>query len=211
MEKIEKIMKERIASANLTPVEDEIRKLILRKFAQSGRAPTSEEMVLRGKLSADAVNQTITKLQKADLLLKEDGKIISAYPFSVGETRHKVIFKDGHEVYALCAADALGVHFAFNEDINIISKCPECEQEIRITVKEGQINSPKPRGVVGFVSNVEKSGCTAKNLCPFINFFCSRKHLKEWMKKNPEHRNGDIYTLNEALQNSKKIFEDLLK
>lgn len=211
MKWVEKIVKERIASANLTPVEDEIRKFILGEFAQSGRAPTSEEMALRVKLSADAVNQIITKLQKADLLLKEDGEIISAYPFSVKETRHKVIFNDGRGVWALCAADALGVHFALKEDINIISKCHECEQEIRITVKEGQINSSKPRRIVEFVSDVERSGCTAKNLCPFINFFCSRKHLKEWMKKNPEHRNGDIYSLNEALQISKKIFEDLLK
>ena len=63
-----------------------------------------------GLLSVEAAHQLIEKLHKADILTKEDDKIISAYPFSARATRHKVIFKDGHEVYALCVTDALGIH-----------------------------------------------------------------------------------------------------
>jgi len=64
-------VKSRIAEASLTPVEDEIRKYILREFVRNGRAPTSGEMVTGLRLpSVGMVNQTIEKLQKTDILLR---------------------------------------------------------------------------------------------------------------------------------------------
>jgi hypothetical protein len=212
IERIGETVKGRMAEAKLTSREDEIRKYILSEFARNGRAPTSGEIVDGLRLSSvSIVNQTIEKLHKADILSMKGDNIISAYPFSAIDTRHKVIFGDGHEVYALCATDALGVHFALNEDIKVVSKCPECEKEMIIMVKDGQIDSGEPEGIIEFVSNRERGRCTAETLCPFINFFCSKKHLEEWKEKNPEYRSGEIYSLNEALEHGKTIFGDLLK
>lgn len=182
------------------------------EFANNGRAPHPEEIVDKLNLySIDTVNKVIDKLQKADLLCQNGEEIISAYPFSVLETNHKVIFDDGHEVYALCATDALGIHFMLNKDITILSRCPECEREIRIKVKNHQIDSYVPDGLIEFVSNIQRCSCTAKNLCPYINFFCSEKHLNEWREKNLQHKSGEIYSLNEALEHGRTIFADLLK
>lgn len=212
MDRIEETVKGQIFKAKLSPLEDEIRKYILREFARNGRPPFPKEIMEGLRLSsAGAVNQTIEKLEKADILSRRENKIASAYPFSAAKTRHKVIFEDGHAVYALCAADALGIHFMLEKDITILSRCPRCEKEIRIVVKDGKIGSCNPEGIVEFVGIRERGTCIAETLCPFINFFCSEEDLKEWMEKNSEYKNGEIYLLSDALEHGRIIFGDFLK
>lgn len=212
MDRIGDTVKGRIAEAELSPLEDEIRKYILREFARNGRPPSPKEIMKElGLSSVDLVNQTIEKLQKFDIITKEKDKIISAYPFSAAKTRHRVIFEDGHEVYALCATDALGIYFMLNQNTTILSRCPECEKEIMVVVKDGKIDSCNPGGIIEFVSNRERGECTAQTLCPFINFFCSKKDLEKWREKNPEFRYGEIYSLDDALEHGKTIFGDFLK
>jgi hypothetical protein len=212
MNRIEETVKGHLVEAKLSPLEDEIRKYILREFAKEGSPPASEKIAEKLELSSiDIVDQTIVKLQKADILSMRGNKIISAYPFSATETRHKVIFEDGHEVYALCATDALGMHFMLDTDITILSQCPECEKDIMVVVKNEQIYHYDPDGIIEFVSNKERCGCIAETLCPFINFFCSKEHLEKWIERNPEYRDGEVYSLNEALEHGRVIFGDFLK
>jgi len=212
MDRIGETVKGRIAEAELSPRENEIRKYILREFARNGSPPALREIMDGlGIPSEEIVNQTLEKLQKADILSRKGNEIISAYPFSAGETHHKVVFRDGNEVYALCATDALGIHFMLNEDITVLSRCPRCRREMRIVVERGRIVSHLPEGIIEFVSNREGDGCTAETICPFINFFCSREHLEEWREGNPEHENGEIYSLNEALEHGKTIFGGFMK
>lgn len=211
MDRIGLTLKGRIAKARLTPLEDEVRKYILRRFARTGKPPSPEEIARELKLPSISVNQAVEKLNKFDIISTNGGEIISAYPFSAIPTPHKVVFEDGHEVYALCATDALGIHFLVNEDITVLSKCPECGGVIEIVVKDGRIDSYSPEGIIEFVSSVEGCGCTAETLCPFINFFCSEEHLDEWRRKNPQYGNGEIYSLGEVLEHGKILFGDLLE
>lgn len=212
MDRIGETVKGQVTGAKLSPMESEIRKYILREFARNGRPPIPGEIVGGvDKSSIDIVNQTLEKLQQADILSRTGGEITSAYPFSANETHHKVIFSDGREVYALCSTDAMGIHFMLTEDITVLSRCPHCSGEMRIVVKDGQIDRYNPDGIIEFVGNRERCGCTAENLCPFINFFCSEKHLEEWMEENPEYKDGEIYSLNDALEHGKTIFGGFLK
>lgn len=212
IDQVGKTVREHIAEAKLEPLDDKIRKYILREFAKNGKAPASEKIMEGlGLSSVDTVNRAVEKLEMADILSRRGEEIISAYPFSAIETQHKVIFEDGHWVYALCATDALGIHFMLNENIAVISKCPECRREIRIVVNDGYISSYNPEEIIEFVGNRERGKCTAETLCPFINFFCSRKHLEKWREKNPEYRSGEIYSLSEALEHSKIIFGGFLE
>lgn len=141
----------------------------------------------------------------------EGGKIEFAYPFSAKSTRHKVVFPDGHEIFALCATDALGIHFMLEQDIVIRSRCPECEGEMKIEMKNGKIASCVPDGVVEFVSSGDHCGCTAKTFCPNMNFFCSVEHVEKWRKKNPASAKGEMYLLNQVSEHGKYIFGDFLK
>ncbi len=212
MDRIGDTVKGRIAEARLSPQEDAVRKYILRDFAKTGKPPSDQAIAEAMKLpSLESANQIIEKLNQADILTKEGGEIISAYPFSAKATRHKVVFQDGHEVYALCATDALGIHFMLHEDIAVRSRCPECESEMKIEVKEGKVASSVPENVVEFVSCRELCGCTAKTFCPFMNFFCSQEHLEKWREKNPAYGKGEMYLLHQVLEHGKNIFGDFLK
>jgi hypothetical protein len=64
------------------------------------------------------------------------------------------------------------------ENIVVRSRCPECDGEMKIEVKDGKIASSVPDGVVEFVSSGDHCGCTAKTFFPFMNFFCSKDHLE---------------------------------
>lgn len=212
IERIGESVRGRRAAAKLDPVEDEIRKFILRKLAGTGKAPSlreiGEEM---GLASMEFVNRTVEKLERADILTRKEGDIVSAYPFSAQATRHRVVFADGRRVHALCATDAFGIHFMLNESITILSRCPWCERETEVAVKNGTIHSRKPEGMLEFVSERERCGCTAETCCPYINFFCSGEHLAKWQEQNHELANGETYTLDEVLRHGRMIFEDFLR
>ncbi len=205
-------VKDNVTKAQLNQAEESIRKYILMGFARTGKAPsTAEIMEKSGVSSKTAVDRAIAKLEKNDILLRKDGAIVSAYPFSAKETRHRVIFCDGHEVYALCSTDALGIHFMLDENITVISKCPETEKQIAIVVKDGKIKSCNPKSAVEFISQGEGGCCTAETCCPHMNFFYSREHLDKWIEKNPKYKCGEIYMPNESLRHGKSIFGEFLK
>jgi Alkylmercury lyase len=211
MDQIGDTVKGRIAEAQLSPLENEVRKYILRDFAKTGRPPSEKAITEAMKLpSLESARQIVEKLHQADILTKEGDVIISAYPFSAKATRHKVVFRDGHEVYSLCATDAMGIHFMLHENITVRSRCPECEGEIRIEVKDGGVASSMPEGVIEFVSSSEQCGCTAKIFCPFMNFFCSQEHLEKWREKNPAYGKGELYLLHQVLEHGKNIFGGFL-
>lgn len=185
---IEETAKGKMVRAGLTPLENDIRKLILLGFARNGKAPVHSEIVKMLKISSsEVVLRTIEKLNASDLLQIKGDEIIASYPFSSLMTHHKVTFADGHEVYALCATDALGVHFMLKQDITVLSDCPHCGGEIRINLKNGRIHFCSPEEVVEFFGKRERSCCCAKTLCPYINFFCSRQHIEEWRNENSEY------------------------
>ncbi len=212
MDQIGATVRGRLAEANLTQSENEARKFILKEFARTGKPPAEKAIVEAMKLpSVEAVHKFIERLHKADILTMEGGEIISAYPFSARKTRHKVAFPDGHEIYSLCATDALGIHFMLGENIVVRSRCPECEGEMKIEVKDGKIASCVPEGVVESVSSGDHCGCTAKTFCPFMNFFCSKEHLEKWREKNPASAQGEMYQLQQVLEHGKYTFGDFLK
>ncbi len=212
METIGESVRERCKNANLSPIEDEIRKSILRIFANTGNPPTVNEIMKRIPASSENdVNKAIRKLREADILTLQAGVITSAYPFSAAKTRHRVVFPNGHSVNALCATDALGMHFMLGEDITIKSVCPECEHEITIVLNESRIVSRDPKNVIEYVKAGESCGCTADTCCPNINFFCGRDHLEKWITRNPAIGSGEVYSLEEALEDGRMIFGEFLK
>ncbi len=212
MDQIGATVRGRLAEANLSQSENETRKFILKEFARIGKPPAETTIAEAMNLpSIESVRRFIERLNKADILTVEGGEIVSAYPFSAKPTRHKVEFPDGHEIYSLCATDALGIHFMLGEHITVRSLCPECEGEMKVEVKEGKITSYNPEGMIEFVSSGDHCGCTAKTFCPFMNFFCSMEHLEKWREKNPASAQGEMYQLYQVLEHGKFIFGDFLK
>jgi hypothetical protein len=203
---------ERVKKANLTPQEENIRKYILKSMAKEGKPPSVEEIRIELKInSISTVESAIAKLHDADILSLNTNKITTVYPFSVARTNHRVIFDDGQEVYALCAIDALGIHSMLNRDTTIKSRCVECNRELTIVIKDGRIISADPENIVVYLNNRSDCNRVADTCCPHINFFCSKDELYQWIWVNPEFENGEICSLEDALECGIDIFKNLQK
>lgn len=187
--------------------ENDVRKFIMQMFRAGGRAPSTTEIVQKLQMSWESVKAVLRRLDDADILYLEDDKIVAAYPFSNKPTLHMVIFsKDRTQAYSMCAIDALGIPFMFQEDVTILSHCGYCDKDLQIQVNDGRANSNEDTVVFfGF----ERSKHAATSSCPILQFFCCRPHLANWRVENPT-KTGEILSLNEALSLGEEIFGGML-
>lgn len=212
LEMIEASVADRCRRASLTPTEDAVRRCILQEFARTGRPPTVPEIAALLDLPPETtVSPAVGRLEEADLLRTRDSEIVAAYPFSAGRTAHTVTFGDGRAAYALCATDALGIHFMLGEDLTVRSVCPACGDEVVVTLESGRITAQEPAGAVEYVKLDASSGCAAEARCPQINLFCRPEHVATWTAEHPQFSGGETFTLEEALEDGRTIFGDLLK
>lgn len=119
---------------------------------------TAEENAFRNKIigyivdnhrpfaPADAAEKAMVEALhcKNALAIEEDGTVSSIYPVSAKPSHHLVTLADGRTVYCMCAIDALGCAFTFDQDITINSSCSNSGVAIRITIKNKQIEHALP-------------------------------------------------------------------
>lgn len=172
----------------LTSREIEVLKHAFQAILKFGRAPTTEEMRLRGlKKSDDCIIHTLEELEKRDLLLRRRGtqEIASIYPFSLTPTEHQIFLENGKRLFAMCAVDSLGMPIMFNRTVKIVSQCETCKQEIIIEVKDDEITCVSHPDIMIWSPKRQMSPA-AETCCPSVNFFCCREHLQEWTEENPD-------------------------
>ncbi len=189
--------------------EEAAHKFILETFAQMGRSPTIEDVRRHFGLSSAGEAETLVKaLEQRGSIHRNPGDpaITHAYPFSNELTPHGVRLADGPEVYAMCAIDALGMPFMLKRDAEIDSACAECGEAIHIEIKDAGVARVSPPGIVVWYAAVADGCVAATDLCPDLNFFCSREHLDA----RTAGREGRTLTLEEALQRGRQVFEALL-
>lgn len=175
----------------LTPREIEILKYIFQTMLKSGRTPTTTEMRLALKKPHGNIIRTLNELEKKDILLRKRGtqEIVSIYPLSLKPTEHQILLENGKRLFAMCAVDALGMSIMFDRNIKVVSRCEECKSEMVFEIKNEEIM---------FMSHPDATICSpkrqvypaAETCCPFVNFFCSKKHANKWIVKNSEMVNN---------------------
>lgn len=124
----------------LSSHERKLRSILLNKILQSnGSVPLSEIRSQADKAAID-VSPTLASLKDKGLIaLQDDGSVTGLYPFSAVPTRHKVQLKDGRSFFAMCAIDSLGIAYELEEDTVISSSCSQCNDDISIELKNGEI------------------------------------------------------------------------
>lgn len=209
---IEKTICGRIATAKLNNTETDVRLYILEHFRNEGKAPSLKRMTTSiPNMSMFQVMPILEKLASNDIINIKDNKILVSYPFSNAPTNFVVEFKkDSMQCYALCATDALGIPFMYGEDVIIHTRCHSCEREIIIDIENQKAKNIEPDKVVEFASYPTQNCSSSESVCPFLNFFCCEEHASIWAEKNPEHANGEIYTIDIGLGHGREIFENLL-
>jgi hypothetical protein len=78
-------------------------------------------------------------------VLDEQGHVKYAYPVSSVPTDHRVTLDDGRTLYAMCAIDALGCFFTFEQPVQIDARCHVCGEPVHIIVRGlAQVESQPP-------------------------------------------------------------------
>ncbi|KPL04902.1 MAG: hypothetical protein AMJ73_03170 [candidate division Zixibacteria bacterium SM1_73] len=171
----------------LAPLEKKALSSIFKTILEFGRAPTVEELELSMKESGSRVITILDELEEKDLLLRRKGtqQVVSIYPFSLTSTKHQIVLEDGKALFAMCAVDALGMPNMFNKNVEVISQCEWCKQEITIEIKNGEVTTRSHPHIQ--IWNLERQeGPSAETCCPVISFFCSDEHFREWQDKNSD-------------------------
>ena len=92
---------------------------------------------LKGLETAAVVQNLISKHV---IVANEKAEIVFAYPVSAFPTNHKVRLSDGKVFFAMCAVDALGAAFTFNQDSTVDSVCSRCGKPVHAGVRSGKIS-----------------------------------------------------------------------
>ncbi|PKM78280.1 MAG: alkylmercury lyase [Firmicutes bacterium HGW-Firmicutes-15] len=197
-----RILIDSIAS-KLTQRENEVRNMIINDIVNNGKAFVIDNV-------ADDIKEIILALKaKNALAIAEDNNIYSIYPVSAQCSNHKVTLKDGRELKAMCAVDALGATYTFNQDTKIDSKCTECGKEIKVVVVGGNIVSLEPTDAHVLHADLNRFDNWSCSCCNTMHFFCSKEHCLEWVNKNNVCKDSNFcIDANEALSVGRMIFSD---
>jgi hypothetical protein len=130
-------------------VQDRVRVQIYRTWLGTGRAPSAAEIATDLGRDAAEIEQAYVDLAEARILTFAPAtkSIWMAHPFSATPTAYRV-FCEGISYWANCAWDALGIAAMLGKDTHCVCRCPECEQQIDLSVTNGEVGRD---GVIHFV------------------------------------------------------------
>lgn len=139
----ERLLIDSIAS-RLTDPEKALRRSLMDAIIDSGRPVNAQELVSEGTLSPDAPVLLERLIAKRAVVVDGSGSIQFIYPVSALPTPHRVQLQDGRCFSAMCAVDALGAAFTFEQDTTVTSRCSECSEPILVRVQSGNITERHP-------------------------------------------------------------------
>lgn len=123
---------------------------ILLSYVRTGRPPAPHP--------ADVV------LAAADLIVRRDGAVDGAYPFTSEPTVHVVRF-GGVETHAMCSVDALALAPLLGTDTEIRSICAVTGAPVRVRQRRDELLDAAPAGVRVGIRWQDPGTCAAHSLC----------------------------------------------
>ena len=101
------------------------------------------------------VTESLVRLDADDLIQLESDRVETAYPFSAAPTPFVVRLTEGHERFACCAIDALGVAPMLGQRVHVRSRCHHSASAIEFSVAaDGP--GPEAAGVMVWVGKREE-------------------------------------------------------
>ena len=181
---------------------------ILNGFYQQGRAPLMEELESKDP----EAREHLTLLATKDMLtLDENGEIRGCYPFTMQKRVHRVAL-NGHEMYAMCALDALAPALMFNTASTVLSECAMSAKPVKIELQNSSVlNSQEVAELhvgINWLAACSTDSCS-NSLCTEMLYLISRTSAQHWLQEDPTHR--DIYTLDEAIEFATGFFKPMLE
>jgi len=127
-------------ASRLTTAEQLVRDSVMEQIIDRGRPVTAFNLkqveVLR---SLDVEEQLAALHKKRTIVVNPEGFITFSYPVSALPTNHRVTLADGRSFHAMCAVDAMGAAFNFNQNTKVDSQCSHCRQPVHLEICEQEI------------------------------------------------------------------------
>jgi mercuric reductase len=181
---------------------------ILNGFYTLGRAPFIQELAV----TAPVAREHVSLLARQDLLtIDKSGEILGCYPFTMEQRAHRIDL-NGHQVYAMCALDALAPASMFNCPSAVSSICAVTSQPVNIKLKNSTVlNADEASDIHVGINWIAASGCgsCSNNLCTEMLYLIDRATAHDWQQQDAANR--DIYTLEKAIEFSAGFFKPMLK
>jgi hypothetical protein len=131
-------------------------RLILSTFVERGGPIPINDIVA----DAPDVHDALIALDAEDLIRVRGGHVDLAYPFSAAPTPFRVRLSAGHDRYACCATDALGIAPMIGQPVDITSACHHCGDRLRFAATPSGVAS-NVAGVMVWFGKRDDDGCKA--------------------------------------------------
>jgi hypothetical protein len=185
----------------------ELHQQVLRSFVTRGKILSREEMARH----VGNLEQALGVLRDREMVIfSEDGDPVGAYPFTMEVREHKVRV-NGHQVYAMCALDALAVSPMFGMKTQIDSRCRITGDLVNIRQSGESIENPDEAGDlhlgIAWGAADADSSC-ADSLCMEMMFLRDGEVARQWLADDSGNR--EIFTLPEAVEFAGRLFVPLI-
>jgi hypothetical protein len=137
--------------ADVTERDWQLRLVIYQFFVDNERPPTADEAARLVGISPDEAVVAYRRLHDAHALLldRDTGAIRIANPLSAIPTDYRVR-ANGHEYYANCAWDSLGVPAMLHADATIEATIADDPEPMRYAIENGELRAEGGGGIVHF-------------------------------------------------------------
>jgi len=143
-------------ASRLTNDENALRVLLMERTIECGE-PLTLPSLTRGSVLHPETEELVERLiEKRVIVQDEEGHLNFIFPVSALPTRHRVTLKDGRRFFAMCAVDAMGTAFTFEQDVEIESECSECGARILVGIERGELAEVEPASLHVLHVDLEK-------------------------------------------------------
>ena len=188
-----------------------IHRRIIESFV-AGRAPQGADLERWATQLGMKGEDALAELKARDLVWRDaaTGDVTVAYPFSGGETAHRVRIGDNdREVFAMCAIDALGIAFLAHAPVEVTSIETTAGDPVRVRIDASGAATAEPPDVVVIVGRTG-DGPSARECCPYLNFVADRDRAEALLAASAGLE-GAALDLPDAVALGREIFGDLLE
>lgn len=119
-----------------------MRVAIYRSFVETGRPPMPADLAADAGVALAEVESALQGLASADVIALVPGTsfVWLAHPFSAAAAPFRVTA--GNRTWdAICIWDALGILALVESDGRVDARCPDCNEELRVEVRDGEISA----------------------------------------------------------------------
>lgn len=180
---------------------------ILFSLVNAGRPPTLAQV--HALVGPEYAKTALQRLGADDLIVLDAGQApVGAYPLTLEQTRH-TIFVNGHQIYAMCALDAVAVAPMFNTQVRIESFCHASGTPITIRMSGDNVLEAQPSAAITIgIRWQPPSAVAAHSMCMEMVFFKDKESALAWQQQDPD--SISLFGLAQAIQFGKAFFLPLL-